>query len=207
MLAMMQVERRAATRVQGCLVATLLTVVVACGEPTSVGNTASSFSADFSGARNERLTGTATASSGGSWEHETVVQVTLPNVGTVSGIVLVGSDLKSTISMIRSGTELPVGTYRLGRDLSLPPGSTPLLTGGYTVHEGDNLRMVLADSGTLTIATTGERVTGSFAFYASRYNVVKVPTRDQIGQQLKPVASGTAPLTITGTFNAGRRQR
>jgi hypothetical protein len=204
MPAMRTIDRRATMRVNRCLVAVIATVVMACGEPTSVGER-SSFTADITGARNERLTGTAMASSGGSWARESVVQVTFPDIGTFSGIVLAGSDLKSTISLIRSGTELPAGTHRLGRDSRVEPGTVPTFTAGYVVREGENLHIFMADSGSLTIAETGARVTGSFTLHVSRYSVMKAPTRDQIGQVITPIGSGTAPLTITGSFNAGRR--
>ena len=202
---MLHIELRVSTRVQGCVVAMVSALAMACREPTSVTDT-SSFSAEVTGARNERLTGSAMVSSGSAWARESVVQVTLPNVGTFSGIVLSGSDLMSTISLIRSGTELPAGTHRIGRIPTTTPVTTPMFTAGYVIRDGDRLQIFMADSGSLTITETGQRVTGSFAIYANRYDVIKAPTRDQVGQVITPIASGTAPVRVSGTFDAGRRR-
>ena len=201
---MLHIELRVTTRIQSCVVATVSALAMACSEPTSVADR-SSFSAEVTGARTERLTGSAMASSGSAWARESVVQVTLPDVGTFSGIVLAGSDLKSTISLIRNGTELPAGAHRIGRIPNTPPGTTPMFTAGYIIRDEDRLQIFMADSGSLTITETGQRVTGSFAIYASRYDVIKAPTRDQVGQVITPIASGNAPVKITGTFDAGRR--
>lgn len=135
---------------------------------------------------------------------ESVVQVTLPNVGTFSGIVLAATGGGSTISIIRSGTELPVGTHRIGRAAGATP-SVPAFTGGYVVRRTDGLQLFLADSGSVTIVESGSRVSGSFTLYANRYDVIPVPTRDMVGKPITPIDSGNSPVTITGTFAASRR--
>ena len=201
-------ERRVTRRVQSIRVSMCVAVTslaAACAEPTSFGGSSSSFAAEIRGARNETLTGSATASGGASWVRESAVSVTLPGAGTFSGIILASSDLKSTISMMRSGSELPAGTHRIGRIPNTTPAAPPMFTGGYVIRDGDRLQFFVADSGTVTIDETGQRVKGSFTLYASHYDVIKRPTRADVGQKITPIASGTAPVTISGTFDAGRR--
>ena len=50
--------------------------MTACSEPTAVDNSPSSFSANLTGSTTGRLTGSATATAGGNWAHEGIVQVT-----------------------------------------------------------------------------------------------------------------------------------
>jgi hypothetical protein len=201
--AMFHTPQRVMPRVPATLVALMAAAAMGCAAPMGVPDDASSFSAEISGARNERLAGSAAA--GVSWGREVVVQVTLPQAGTFSSIVLAGSDLRSTISLSRAGSELPVGSHRIGRIPNTTPGVTPMLTGSYVIREGENLRVFNADSGSVTITESGQRVRGSFTLYASQYAVMKAPTPAQIGQLITPISSGTAPLTITGSFDAGRR--
>jgi hypothetical protein len=201
--AMFHATQRVMTRVRATLVALLAGVAMGCEAPMGVPDDASSFSAEICGARNERLSGSAAAS--GSWAREVVVQVTLPQAGTFSSIVLAGSDLRSTISLSRAGSELPVGSHRIGRIPNTTPGATPMLTGSYVIREGENLRVFSADSGSVTITESDRRVRGSFTLYANQYAVIKVPTPAQVGQLITPISSGTAPLVITGSFDAGRR--
>lgn len=177
-------------------------LAAACGEPTAT-PTQSSFTADVRGAVNERITGSAMASTG-DWGREAVVQVTLPNFGTFSGIVLAASDNKSTISLIRSGTELPVGTHRIGLVSGASP-TPPAFTAGYVVQRSDELQVFLADSGIVRITGTGSRVTGTFTVYGSSYFVMPRPTPDMVGKPITPTERGRSPITITGEFDAGRR--
>jgi hypothetical protein len=188
-----QVLRRPTSVSTLCLVG----VLGACGDPTGFGE-ASTFTANLNGSTTGMLTGTASASTAGDWTHESVVQVTLPNGGTFSGIVLAATS-GSAISFIRSGTALPAGTHRLGRVL----GSG--FSAGYVVRRSDGLQLFMADSGTVTIAESGSRVTGSFMLYASAYDVIPMPTPAMVGKPLTVLERGTSPLTISGTFNAGRR--
>jgi len=201
---MQYTERRAMTRLHGCVLVATAAVLVACGEPTSPGER-SSFSADVRGSQNERLTGSATAGAGSAWARESVIQVSLPDVGTFSGIVLAADDLRTTISLIRSGTELPAGTHRIGRIPLASPPAAPIFTAGYVVRRADGLQLFTADSGSVTITPSGNRLTGSFTIYASRYDVIPQPTREMVGQPITPIASGSAPVTISGTFDAARR--
>jgi hypothetical protein len=200
---MMPIERRVLPRLGGMLGATATALLVACGEPTSA--TPSFFSADVSGATTERITGTATASSGDDWMRESAVQVTIPNVGTFSGIVLSATGGATTISMIRPGTELPVGTHRIGRVADGSPPATPAFSGGYVVRGANTLQLFTAESGTVTITETGSRVAGSFTLHLNTYHVLPIPTRDMIGKPITPLETGRSSMTITGTFNAGRR--
>ena len=195
-------ERRGATRVHGFVAAAFIMIASACSDPVSAGNH-SSFSADVSGARNERVTGSATAS--GAWARESVISVTLPDAGTFSTIALAGADLATTISFTRAGTELPAGAHRIGRIPTTTPSNTPMFTAAYIIRSGDRLQVYLADSGSVTITETGQRVKGSFTLYASDYSVIPVPTRDQVGQRITPISTGSAPVTISGEFDAGRR--
>ena len=200
---MRYIQRRVTTRVHRFVSTALAMALTACSDPVGPGGNDSSFSAEISGARNERLSGAATASA--SWARETVISVTLPGAGTFSTIALAGSDLKTTISFTRAGTELPAGTHRIGRIPNTTPSNVPMFTSGYVIRDGDRLQVFMADSGSVTIAEAGQRVKGSFTVYLSHYSVMPVPTREQVGQLIKPIASGTAPITITGTFDAGRR--
>ena len=197
---MRYISRHTRTRLH--VVVCLTALVAACGEPTAT-PTQSSFTADVRGAVNERITGSAIASTG-DWGREAVVQVTLPNIGTFSGIVLAASDNKSTISLIRSGTELPVGTHRIGL-VSCASPTPPAFTAGYVIQRSDELQVFIADSGTVSITGTGSRVTGTFTVYGSSYFVMARPTPDMVGKPITPKERGRSPVTITGKFDAGRR--
>ena len=173
-------------------------VFVACGEPTAVGEPAS-FTAHITGSATGSLTGTATAGTSADWARESVVQVTLPNGGTFSGIVLAAAGGANTISFVRSGTDLPPGTFRLGR------GATGGFSAGYVIRRPDALQLFVADSGTLTIAERGGRVSGTFTVYVNAYDVLSIPTQDMIGKPITKLDSGSSPMTISGSFSAGKR--
>jgi hypothetical protein len=174
-------------------------VVTACSEPTAVDGSASSFTADLAGSTTGRLTGSATANAGSDWAREGVEQVTLPNGSAFSGVVLAATDLATTLSFIRAGTELPMGTHRLGR--AVVGG----FSAGYVVRRPGTLKVFLADSGTVTLAENGNRVSGTFRIYLNTYDVLPIPTPEMVGQPLTPLERGRSPLTISGSFNAGRR--
>lgn len=174
-------------------------IMTACSEPTAVDNSPSSFSANLTGSTTGRLTGSATATAGGNWAHEGIVQVTLPNGNAVSGVVLATTDLATTISFIKPGTELPMGTHRLGRAV------TGGFSAGYVVRRSSTLTVFMADSGTVTFAENGNRVSGTFKIYLSTYDVIPLPPPGTVGQPLTPLERGRSPLTIAGSFNAGRR--
>ena len=187
----------------GALVGTLgMTMVVACSDATGV-NGASSFTANITGATTARLTGSATASAAGDWSRESVVQVTLPNVGPISGIVLSATGGSSSISFLRSGADLTTGTFNLGRPVSspLPAGG---YSAGYTIRQSDGFKLFAADSGSVTLSESGNRVDGTFTVYVSSYQVFPLPTPDQVGKVITPLSSGRSPMTITGTFSAQR---
>lgn len=188
------------------LIAGAVALALACGEPAAPSGP-STFTADVSGAINEHLAGSATASSGADWPRQSVVQVTLPDGGTFSAVVLTADGGASTISLGRSGTTLPVGTYRVGRGGSLTP-SMPAgaFFAGYTVRRaGNTLQLFIADSGSVTIAQTGPRVTGTFTLYANTYDVIPMPTPALVGKPITPIESGRSPVTISGSFDAARR--
>jgi hypothetical protein len=171
---------------------TVLAVASACGDPTSVGES-STFSADVSGSKNGRLVGSATVTD----SREIAVQVTVPNVGPVSAVALTANGGANVLAFARLGTELPVGTHRLG--------ATSDFTGGYMVRRADNSQQVFfADSGSLTITESGARVVGSFKFYASRYAVF-APITSATVFPVRSISDGTEKLAIVGTFNAVRR--
>ena len=196
-------RRRAGARLGTGMVAVAVGLSTACGDPIGAGGS-SSFAADIRGARNERITGSATANSGG-WERESAVEVTFSGVGTFSGIVLSDANQMNTISIMRAGTKLPDGTHRV-YGMPVPTGvPTPVFTGGYVVRRTDGLQVFLADSGTVSLATSGNRVSGTFTLYANRYKVIEHPTPGMTGQTVTPIASGNTPTTITGSFNAVRR--
>jgi hypothetical protein len=130
----------------------VVAVASACGDATSVGEP-SRFSAEVSGAKNERLVGSATVSD----SRDIAVQLRLPNVGPISAMALMANGGANLLSFSRLGTDLPVGTHRLG--------AAPDFNGGYTVRRDDNSQQVFfADSGSLTITESGARVVGSFKF-------------------------------------------
>lgn len=185
-----------------CLLAGSVLFLAGCGESTGVG-TPATFTADVRGARTERITGLAMAGSDQA-VREFATEVTLPNVGTISVIALVGSDSR-TISFSREGTELPIGTHRIGLGPSTAGGSAGRFSAGYSVRQPNGLRLSLADSGSITITESGSRVKGSFVFYATEYQVIPFPpTPDQVGKPITPVETGSEPLTISGTFDAAR---
>ena len=190
--------RRMASVSTVCAVA----MVGACTEPTSVSD-ASTFTADITGATTSRLTGTAKASAGGDWSRESVVQVTVPNGATFSGLVFSAAGGSNAISIIRQGADLALGTFRFGR------GLTSTITGGYSaayvVRRASDIQMFMADSGTATIAQNGDRVTGTFTLYVSGYDLLPLPSPELMGKPLTKLGSGTSPLTISGSFNAARR--
>ena len=185
-----------------CL-ATAASALAACGDPTSM-TRPSTFTADVRGATNERITGSAVASLGGDWLRQNALQVTLPNGATFSGVALSASS-GAIISFFRSGTELPVGTYAVGLVGGRPVFPTGGFSGGYVVPRADGLQIFLADSGSVVIAQTGSRVSGTFTLYFKRYDVFPKPTSENTGKPITPFSSGESPLTISGSFDAERR--
>ena len=170
----------------------VVAVASACGDATSVGEP-STFSADISGTKNERLAGSATVTD----TRDIALQVTLPNVGPVSAVALTANGGANVLSFARLGTGLPVGAHRLG--------AAPDFNGGYTVRRADNSNQVFfADSGSLTITESGARVVGSFKFYASRYAVF-APITSTTVFPVRSIEDGREQLAIVGTFNAVRR--
>ncbi|HUQ80968.1 MAG TPA: hypothetical protein VM076_07525, partial [Gemmatimonadaceae bacterium] len=165
---------------------------------TSAGG-ASTFTADITGAATGRLTGTASAGAGSDWSRESVVQVTLPNAGQVSGIVLATAGNANAISFLRSGADVALGTFQLGRAQS---GG---YSAGYVVRRSDGLQLFSADSGTLSMTESAGRVTGTFTLYVDKYDVLPIPSLDLVGKPITPISSGRASMTITGSFNAVRR--
>jgi hypothetical protein len=183
--------------------AAAVSVVAACGDATATARP-STFTADVRGATNERITGSAIASFGGDWLRQNALQVTLPNGATFSGVALSAST-GAIISFFRSGTELPVGTYAVGVAGGAPAFLKGGFSGGYAIRRTDGLQLFLADSGTVTISGSGNRVSGTFMLYFTRYDVLPLPTASNAGQPLTPLSSGESPLTITGSFDAERR--
>ena len=182
-------ERYVRTLVTGAVVA----VASACGDATGAGDP-STFSAEVSGATNGRLVGSATASSD---TREIAVQVDIPNVGPVTGIVLSANNGTNSISFVRQG-DLPVGTYKLG--------SRPEISGSYSVrHENNGHQIAFADSGSLTITESGSRVVGSFTFYAS-HSAVFPPITSSTVFPVKATSYINEKITISGSFNAVRRE-
>ena len=183
--------------------AAAVSLLAACGDATATARP-STFTADVRGATNERITGSAIASLGGDWMRQNALQVTLPNGATFSGVALSAST-GAIISFFRSGSDLTVGTYAVGvtgRDPAFLKGG---FSGGYAVRRTDGLQLFLADSGKVTIAETGSRVSGTFTMYFERYDVLPLPTAANAGQPLTPLSSGASPMTITGSFDAERR--
>jgi hypothetical protein len=185
------------------LVAGSAALFMACGEPTGTSGS-STFTADVRGSTNERLTGSATASVGGDWLAQSALKVTLPNGATFSGIALATAS-GTTISLFRSGTQLPAGTYAIGRVGSSPTFPAGGYSGGYVVRRPDGLQIFLADSGAVSIAETGRRVSGTFTLYAKHYDVIPVPTAEMSGKPITVLESGESPVTISGTFEAVTR--
>ena len=190
-----------------CRVASVSTVcaamvVGACSEPTGV-DSGSTFTADVTGAMNRRLTGTATASVGGDWSRQSVVQVTVPNGTFVSGVVLAAESGANTISIMRDGSSLLHGDFKLGRGLTA--ATTGGYTAGYVIRRASDLQVFRADSGSVTMGASGGRVSGTFTLYVSDYDLLPLATRDMVGKPIAKLGSGTSPLTISGSFNAGLR--
>ena len=188
-------------RVRALVGVAVVGVIAGCSDATGTGDP-STFTAEVSGATSERLTGTATAS--GDWSRETVIQATLPNGGgTITSIALMATG-GNVISFTRQGTELPAGTYRLG--VASAPNVSPVTFGsGYVVRRPEGLQLFSADSGSLTIAGSGSRVTGTFTIYANKYVVIPMPRREDIGKQIIPLSSGTEKVMISGSFDAAKR--
>ena len=179
----------------------ILGLIAGCGDATGTG-APSTFTADVSGATSGRLTGTATAS--GDWSREMVIQATLPNgAGTITSIALMATG-GNVISFTRQGTDLSVGTYKLGA-ASGPSVSPVTFSSGYVVRRSEGLQLFLADSGSITISESGTRVAGSFTIFANKYVVIPMPRKEDVGKQITPLSSGTEKLTISGTFDAMRR--
>ena len=191
-------------RIARTLLATTATVLAACREPTASSGP-STFTADVSGTTNQRITGSATAGSGGDWLRQNALQVTLPNGTTLSGIAL-SADNGTTISFVREGADLPSGSFKL-RQLTSAGRTNPVggFYGGYVVRRTDGLQLFLADSGSLTIVQSGNRVSGTFTLYAKHYEVIPLPTAENTGKPITPLASGDSPVTISGSFDATRR--
>lgn len=196
---MMHIGRGVAGR---CLFAGSVLYLVGCGEPVGV-ESASTFIADVTGAMTERITGTAAAGAD-PWARQFADQVTLSSGRTFSVIALLGDG--RTISFTRPGTDLPAGTHRVGA-LGVAAGMPKVgFAGGYGVHRTDGIQLFLADSGSITIAEAGGRVTGRFVMYASQYQVLPFPSEVQVGKPITPLETGTASLTISGEFDAARRR-
>jgi hypothetical protein len=195
-------HRGAAERcARSLVVAGAAAVFMACGEPTAAPGS-STFTADVRGSTNVRLTGSATA--GDDWLAQSALQVALPNGANFSGIALATAS-GTTISLFRSGTELPTGTFAIGRVGGSSPFPAGGYSGGYVVRRSDGLQLFLADSGTLTITESGRRVAGTFTLFAKHYDVIPVPTAETSGKPIMPIESGESPVTISGTFEAARR--
>jgi hypothetical protein len=188
--------------VAGCgFLAASVLLVAGCGEPMGIGEP-STFTAEVSGARTERIAGTATAGAD-PWMRQFADQITLSSGHAFSVIALLGDG--KTISFTRPGTELPAGTHKLGMfgiGAGIPKSG---FSAGYSVRVANGLQLFMADSGSITITDSGSRLTGSFVLYASQYQVIPFPTRDQVGKPITPLETGTAALTISGTFDAARR--
>lgn len=185
-----------------CLIAGSVLYLAGCSEPTAAAGGPSTFTADVTGAITDRITGTATAGAD-PWVRQFADQVTLSSGHTFSVIALLGDG--KTISFTRPGTELPAGTHvvgAIGVAAGMPKGG---FAGGYAVRRADGIQLFLADSGSLTIAEDGGRVTGTFVMYASQYQVLPFPSREQIGKPITPLETGTASLMISGEFDAARR--
>ena len=165
----------------------------------------STFTADIRGTTNERITGVATASSGSDWLRQNALQVTLPNGATFSGIAL-SADNGTALSFFRQGAEIPSGSFKLRQFTSAGPTKpTGGVSGGYVVRRSDGLALFVADSGSLTIAQSGNRVSGTFTFYAKHFDVLPLPTPENVGKPITPLSSGDSPVTISGSFDAMKR--
>jgi hypothetical protein len=196
-------ERCARQCLQIGLAAGAIVLLAACGEPTAASD-APTFTADVAGAVTQRLTGSAMAGSGAAWSGQGVVQVTLPNVGPVSVVVLTAEGGANVISLSRASADLPVGTYTIGR-LTGPSSAANAFSAGYTVRRANGLQVFMADSGSVTIAQSGGRVAGAFTLYASSYDVIPMPTPALVGTKITPIESGRSLLKISGEFDAAKR--
>lgn len=204
---MMSIDARARTRLHGLLSATTLSVLLSCTLSTEPDG--SFFEAKVwlqsngTGVPDQSIRGSARVSSSATdWSRESVVEVTLPNVGPLSGVVLSGA--ASTLSFIREGTEVPLGTHRLPRGVT--PGSGAF-SGGYTVRRSNALRLFSPDSGTLSITENGDHVGGTFTLYTSDYHDIPLPTKDmKPGTQVPTIGTGRTPMVIAGAFRAVRRK-
>ena len=188
-------------RVRALVGVAIVGIIAGCADSTGAGDS-STFTADVTGATSGRLTGTAAAS--GDWSRESVIQATLPNgVGTITAIALTATS-GNVISFVRQGATISAGTYRLGA----ASGSNvlPVTFGsGYVVKRTEGLQLFSADSGSLTIAESGSRVSGTFTIYANKYIVIPTPRREDVGKQITPLSNGTEKVTISGSFDAVRR--
>jgi hypothetical protein len=163
-----------------CLLAGSL-MLAACGGPTGLDSVESSFDADIRGSRSERVTGTATASIDPALEFAT--QINGPDGSTFSVIALVGRDSK-TISFSRSGTELPVGTHKIGNVTVAGSMTRGAFSAAYVTPQSNGRRLSLADSGSITITESGNQVRGTFVFYASKYDVIPPLTPEMVGKPI-----------------------
>ena len=188
-------------RVGRCLLAGGVLVAAGCGDAMGPNPSFSTFSADVRGAMNERITGTASAGDD-SWTRQFATELNVHGEA-ISVIALIG-DGGQVISFTRPGTNLPLGTHKLGSvgtAAGMPKGG---FASAYVLRKSDAFQVFFADSGSITLTDVGSRVSGTFTLYASSYRVFPVPTRETSGQPVTPVETGTGNISIAGSFAAAR---
>ena len=189
-------------RVGRCLLAGAVLVAVGCGDPVNPGVEVSTFTADVRGAMNARITGTASVGDD-AWTRQFATQVNISGE-TLSSIVLMG-DRSETISFTRRGAGFPLGTHRLGALGTLAGMPKAEFSSAYVLRTANTLKVFLADSGSVTLTEADSRVSGAFVLYASEYQVYPLPMPTVVGTRITPIETGSAAITITGSFAATSR--
>jgi hypothetical protein len=189
------------------VVAGMAVALAGCGSSTGVDAPSATFSADVTGAVTASVRGPATSSTGAMPAPQIAGEFTAPNGMTFAVIAMAGEDGEHTITLSRAGASLATGTFALKPEL-LRGGtlSTAGYLGVYTRRRSDGLQFYLADSGRVSITSVATRVTGTFELFANAYFLIPPLQRGATGPVVvTPISRGTAPIHITGSFDAVRR--
>jgi hypothetical protein len=186
------------------LVSGIAILLSACAGPTDISSSSARFTAVVSGAITASISGDATVASS---TDSALATGGTPGPGTPTMVIgLVGTNVRHAISFVWTGTTIPAGTYPIRA--AFPSGATPptsLFQGSYLVQQSDGDMQFLADSGSVTITSGGSSVIGEFVLFASSYQLWELPTSVQAGSPVHLLGQGTAPVKISGSFDAVRR--
>jgi hypothetical protein len=141
----------------------------------------------------------------GGFPQRTATGLTSSQGTDVTVIALISTNGDHAVSFARMGATIPAGTYPIRAVLA--SGATPptsFFQGRYVVLQANGDMHFLADSGSVTITSDGSAVKGEFVLFASSYELWERPASIQLGSKAHVLGQGTAPVKITGSFDAVR---